>query len=271
MNNNKAFSEFERKGWNTTAEVYDDNFGRHTTKYAAPLLDLAGITSSSTVLDLACGPGYLSATAHARGADVLGIDFAAEMVKEARSRYPDLSFQADNAERLSLSDNLFDAAVMGFGMLHLARPEAAAAEAYRVLKTDGRFAFSVWGNPEEVCIGTGILLRAMQDNANMDLDLPDGPPMFRFADRTASEQLLTQAGFSDVVFQQVDQPWLLDRADELLDVFRKAGVRAGEILRAQSDDALNAIRQQVIRDVEIFRTGDRFKIPMGAIFVAGKK
>lgn len=270
-NSNNAFSEFERRGWNTTADVYDVNFGRHTSKYANPLLDLAGVTSDSKVLDLACGPGYLSATAHARGAEVLGIDFATEMINEAQSRYPDLSFQTDNAESLSLSDNQFDAAVMGFGMLHLADPEAAAAEAYRVLKTDGRFAFSVWGNPDEVCRGTGILLKAMEDNANMALNLPEGPPMFRFADRLESERLLTEAGFSDVIVQQVDQPWLLDGADELLDVFQKAGVRAGEILRAQTDSALDAIRQQVIRDVELFRTGNQFKIPMGAIFASGKK
>lgn len=271
MNSNNAFSEFERKGWNTTADVYDAHFGHRTMKYADPLLDLAAVGSDSEVLDLACGPGYLGAAAHERGARVLGVDFATEMVKEAKSRYPALSFQSDDAENLSMEDDRFDAVVMGFGMLHLAHPEAAAAEAYRVLKTNGRFAFSVWGNPETVCRGTDIVNKAMQNHANLDLDLPVGPHVFRFADHSESERLLSQAGFSDVVVKQVDQAWILEEASELLDAFLKAGVRAGEVLRAQTTDALAAIRNEVILEVEAFREGNAFKVPMGAVITSGKK
>lgn len=36
---------------------------------------------------------------------------------------------------------------MGFGMLHLPEPAAAAREAWRVLTVGGRFAFSVWDEP----------------------------------------------------------------------------------------------------------------------------
>ena len=271
MSRNNAFSEFERKGWNTTAGVYDVHFGHRTSKYADPLLDLAAVGANSDVLDLACGPGYLSAAAHERGSHVVGVDFAGEMVKEAQKRYPALSFQSGDAEDLSFEDNRFDAVVMGFGMLHLAHPEAAASEAYRVLKTNGRFAFSVWGNPDEVCRGTGIINKAIQDHANLDLGLPNGPPVFRFADYTEAERLLTEAGFSDVVIKRVDQAWLLQEASELLTIFQKAGVRAGEVLRAQTDSALEAIREQVIRDVETFRTGDQFRVPMGAVISSGKK
>lgn len=271
MDSNNAFSEFERKGWNSTADVYDSHFGRHTVKYAAPLLDLAEVRQGSKVLDLACGPGYLSAAANDRGAQILGIDFASNMVAVAKSKFPTLTFQSDNAENLSLADRSFDAVVMGFGMLHLAHPEAAAAESCRVVKPGGRFAFSVWGNPEKVCLGTGILNRAMQDHANMALGLPDGPPVFRFADHAESERLLSGAGFIDIHIKQVDQAWVLRKASDLLDTFREGGVRAGEILRAQNAATLDTIREQVIRDAEVFRKGNMFEIPMGAVIASGKK
>ena len=259
---NSAFSEFERNGWNSTANVYDSHFGRHTTKYCSALLDATNISSGFKVLDMACGPGYVSAAATQREATVLA---------EAKAKHPSLNFQMDNAEQLSLADNIFDAVVMGFGMLHLAQPEAAAREAHRVLVPEGRFAFSVWGDPENVCVGTGIILRAMHDHANMDLDLPEGPPMFRFADHDESKRLLEQAGFIDIEVARVEQAWVLDNAVDLLDTFQEAGVRAGVVLRAQSSQVMQTIRQQVIADSSPYSKNGKFEFPMGAVVASGQK
>src|SRR2546428_512500 len=84
-----------------------------------------------------------------------------ERIQEARGRYLGLDFQEGDAEQLSFSDSSFDAVVLNFGMLHLGRPEQALREAHRVLRQDGRIAFTVWDTPDKA-IGFGIVIAAIQ-------------------------------------------------------------------------------------------------------------
>src|SRR5205809_6238429 len=56
---------------------------------------------------------------------------------------PEIEFREGDAEALPFPEASFDAVVMNFGMLHLAHPERAVAEAFRVLSAGGRFAFTV--------------------------------------------------------------------------------------------------------------------------------
>jgi ubiquinone/menaquinone biosynthesis C-methylase UbiE len=52
------------------------------------------------VIDIATGPGQIAAACAARGARVLGVDVAQEMVALARRRYPELEFMRIDALRL---------------------------------------------------------------------------------------------------------------------------------------------------------------------------
>src|SRR5262245_12224806 len=98
---------------------------------------------------------------------------------------------------------------MSFGMLHLGKPELAIAESYRVLRRDGRYAFTVWDTPDKA-IGFGIVLAAIQRHGDMSVPLPPGPPFFRFSDSEESIRTLNAAGFVDVRVTQVPQVWRLD-------------------------------------------------------------
>mgnify|MGYP003693770787 CR=1 FL=1 len=95
----------------------------------------------------------------------MGIDFSPLMVEEARRRYESVAFSSSwsgDAQRLPFEGNQFGAVVMNFGLLHLARPEVAISEAFRVLEPGGRYAFTVWGRPDEA-VGFGVVLRASGD------------------------------------------------------------------------------------------------------------
>src|SRR5205807_2183578 len=133
-----AFHDFERAGWETAADHYGDAFGPLTSQAIPSLLRAAQAGEGTRLLDVASGPGYVAAAAAARGATVIGVDFASEMVTLATRRYPVLEFVEGDAEALAFPDRSFDAVAINFGVLHLARPDAALAEARRVLKPGGR-------------------------------------------------------------------------------------------------------------------------------------
>ena len=132
-----AFNAFESSGVDRRAPTYDDFLGQITREVVPTLLDAADVGKGSRVLDVATGPGYAAAAAHARGASVVGVDVATAMVQLAASRYPGIDFRAADAETLLFEDGSFDAVVSNFIVPHLGRPEQAVGELARVLEVGG--------------------------------------------------------------------------------------------------------------------------------------
>ena len=133
-----SFKELERHGWGAKAGDYDAFAGQITIGAVDPLLDATSVGAGTRLLDVASGPGYVAAGAAARGAQAIGVDFAANMVAEARHRFPGIDFREGDAENLTFDAGSFDAVTCGFGLLHIADPDKAIAEACRVLRPGGR-------------------------------------------------------------------------------------------------------------------------------------
>jgi ubiquinone/menaquinone biosynthesis C-methylase UbiE len=257
------FHEFEHDGWEKLPKRYHDAFSTLTTQAIEPLLDSVLAKKGTRLLDVATGPGYVAAAAAARGADTVGLDFAAAMVAEARRNYSKITFTEGDAEDLPFPDASFDAVTMNFGLLHLARPDRALAEACRVLRRGGRFAFTVWAKPEEAR-GFAIVLGAIQKHGDMKVPLPSGPPFFRFSDPEESRRALLQAGFESPAVRTVPQTWRFKSPDELWDFMLGSTVRTGALLRAQTSAALEAIRAEVI-------ALSSNEVPMPAVLASGIK
>ena len=243
----KAFGDFERRGWDKAAVPYNDLWGIATRQSCQALLDAAQVRAGSRVLDVATGAGYIAADAHQRGAVAIGLDFSPAQVELARKTYPDIEFRQGDAENLPFEANAFDAVTMGLGLLHLPNAERAVAEAFRVLKGGGYFAATVWAKPED-SPAFRIVLTAIERHAAA-VDLPAGPPFFQFADRGAAERLLCGAGFADFQMRLVPQYWRHASPDQLFAVFSEGGVRITAVLRAQTEQARQDIKQAMRDDV----------------------
>ncbi len=100
------------------------------------------------VLDVACGTGNLAIIAAKHGCITSGIDIAANLLEQARTRAVKaglgIEFTEADAERLPFADNTFDLAVSMFGVMFAPQPEAATAELRRVTKPGGRIAMANW-------------------------------------------------------------------------------------------------------------------------------
>ena len=265
-----AFRAFEHAGWESIVEAYDAAFRALTAQTIGPLLDAVGIGPGMQVLDEATGPGYVAAAAAARGADVTAVDFAAAMVAEARQQHPGLDMRQADVEALPFDDGSFAAVVMNFGALHLAQPDLAFAEAYRVLRPGGGFAFTVWA-PPQVNAGFDMVLRAIHAHGTTNVPLPSGPPFFRFGDPAESTHSLQAVGFTDVQAVVLPLVWELPQPEAMLEVMQRATVRMAGLLRAQSPDALAAIRAAVTEEAAIYATGAGIAVPMGATLTSGRK
>jgi SAM-dependent methyltransferase len=265
-----TFHDFERDGWERAAEYYGDAFGGLTAQTITPLLKAAGVTAGMRVLDVASGPGGVAAAAAEWGAVPVGVDFSEHMVALSRREYPTLTFEAGDAEALQFADGSFDAVVINFGVLHLARPDAALEEARRVLVPGGRCAFTVWAKPE-TSVGFGIVLGAIERLGRMDVPLPEGPPFFRFSDGGEAVRSMLAAGFADARVEQVPLVWCLPSAGALFDAFANGAVRTAALLRGQTPDALVAIHTAIVEEAATYRQGDIIELPMAAVLTSGAK
>lgn len=113
------------------------------------------ITDGMQVLDLGCGDGTTAVPAAQRGADVLGVDIAANLVESGNARarelgLTNLTFQEGDATDLSeLEDERFDLVISMFGAMFAPKPFDVAKEMVRVTKPGGRIVMGNWipGDP----------------------------------------------------------------------------------------------------------------------------
>ena len=103
--------------------------------------DLAAIGPGDRALDVATGTGDLAVELARRAGptgEVIGSDFAEEMLEVARRKAPELRFEWGNALELPYDDNRFDAATVGFGARNFSDLDRGLAEMARVVRPGGR-------------------------------------------------------------------------------------------------------------------------------------
>jgi ubiquinone/menaquinone biosynthesis C-methylase UbiE len=109
-----------------------------------------GVKSGLKVLDLGCGDGTTALPAARRGADVLGVDIARNLVEAGNRRAQEhglanLRFQEGDACNLSdLADDTFDLVVSIFGAMFAPKPFDVAREMVRVTRPGGRIVMGNW-------------------------------------------------------------------------------------------------------------------------------
>jgi SAM-dependent methyltransferase len=265
------FHQFEQRGWDVAAEHYIDTFGVLTMQTVDPMLDAVGASSGTRLLDVACGPGFVAAAAARRGASAVGVDFSDAMISEATRRYAAIPFERGDASALRFDDAAFDAVVMNFGMLHLAQPDRAIAEAHRVLRPGGRYAFTVRAGPD-LAVGFGMVLQSIEKLGVANVGLPEGPAFFRFSDANEVRVSLARAGFGGVEVRSLSLAWRLPSPDALFDAMSRGGVRTAATLRAQAPPVLEAIRAAVRQEVtDNYSVESAYVVPMQAVLASGSR
>jgi SAM-dependent methyltransferase len=140
--------ELIRAAYDTVAREYAEHFAdelEHKPRDRELLRRFAdAVGSQGVVYDLGCGPGQTTAFLHEHGVSVCGLDLSPELVREARRRYPEVTFEVGDMLALPLPDGAAAGVVAFYAIVHFSPDQLRTAlrEMHRVLAPGGRLLIS---------------------------------------------------------------------------------------------------------------------------------
>src|SRR6266478_2451459 len=189
-----------------------DEFSRQAATFSASpaitdaaltqrFIDALGEVAQGSVLDVACGPGILSAAIAKAARQVAACDLTPQMLTKAAQRCADagldnVTFREGNATELPFADAAFDAVVTRLSVHHFDRPGRAMSEVFRVLCPGGSFVIAD-------VISSEVPAEAELQNAIEILRDPSHVRMLPGSDLTS---LVSGAGFAIESLTTWDKP-----------------------------------------------------------------
>jgi len=242
------------------------------------MLDLAGVSPGSRVLDVVAGNGEQTVLAARRvgpTGSVLATDIAPQMLEAAAeaAREADLTnveIRIADAQALDLEPDAFDAAITRLGLMLMPDPAAALASIYRVLRSGGKLAAMVFG-PADRNPNFSIPLEVLSRHLDRPSAARAQPGLFALGDRSELERLFHQAGFRDVTVQAVAAPRPYSSVQEAA-----AYVRMNTPpIRALTAELDAVTRERAWAEIEQalkpFDRTDGFEVPGEMLVAAGTK
>ena len=166
------------------------------------------------VLDLATGSGdvaFALSTKLQKNCTILGMDFCqpmldeAEIKKAADARFSQVTFRQGDGLALPLTDAMFDAVTISFGLRNLADRHLGLREMHRVLRPDGHLLILEFSQPDRwfrplYRFYLRSILPRIAGWVTGDRDAYDylNRTIEVFPDRTALAAEISRAGFSEV-------------------------------------------------------------------------
>jgi ubiquinone/menaquinone biosynthesis C-methylase UbiE len=137
-------AERVRDEFTRQAETFSSSPAITDAALAQRIIDAMGEGANGAVLDVACGPGVLSAAIAGLARELVAFDLTAAMLEKAAQRCAaagrrNVSFHEGNATDLPFADAAFDAVVTRLSVHHFDRPARVFAEIFRVLRPGGVF------------------------------------------------------------------------------------------------------------------------------------
>jgi SAM-dependent methyltransferase len=245
---------------------YDAMEARLAAPLSTRMLDLAGVGPGTRVLDLATGRGEPAIPAAHRGARVVGVDVAADMLamcrERARREGVTLELHTMDAAAVDQLPGPFDAVLCRWGLMFMGRPVDALAAARRVARPGAPLVVAVWQDPVYLTLPRRVLA------AHRDLPPLAEDSTVAFADQERLEAALVAGGWQPELVESMDVTIMEATTDQaLVDWVRVFGARrladglSPEVQRAWERDLVAAA--QAHRHDGVYRLGGITRIVVG--------
>jgi ubiquinone/menaquinone biosynthesis C-methylase UbiE len=281
-NDFETFKHRSREQWDRAAAGWDshtDVIRSWLSKTTEAMLDMAGITSGSRVIDIAAGAGDQSLAAAARvgdqghvlATDISGaiLDFAAARAAAAGLRQ--IETQVADGENLPVKDREFDAAICRLGLMLFPDPLKGLREMHRALRPGGGACTVVFSRPERnPCIG--VLMSTALKHAGLPPRDPFQPgSLLSLGKPGLIDELFRQAGFSGAATTVISAPFRMPSARHYLDFIRSSASPVLQILGSLPADRQQAAWDEMQARLSPFATPDGWEGPNELLITAAKR
>lgn len=260
--------------WAQHADYLDERGGAIT----AAMLDRVALQPGDRVLELACGPGGVGLVAAERvgeTGEVVLSDVAVEMTTIAEKRASELGMTnvrtaVLDLEQIDQPDDTYDVVLCREGLMFAVEPDRAAREMHRVLHPGGRIAIAVWG-PRARNPWLGELFDAVTEVTGFPVPPPGIPGPFSLDDAEQLRSLLTGAGLSGVVVEDLEAPL---RAPSFEAHWERTTALAGPlagILSALPPDTQQSVADRFRAALSRYATPKGMEIPGVTLIASGRR
>lgn len=130
-----------QRAYNAKANKYDKTFdGKCTASFKKLLIEEMEIKKNDKVLDVSCGTGILlNQLSQLHDIKAYGIDISENMIKVAKSMYPNIEFKVSDSESMQFPNDFFNIITVCASFHHYPNPQKFINEVVRLLSKGGCF------------------------------------------------------------------------------------------------------------------------------------
>jgi SAM-dependent methyltransferase len=258
--------------WGSTLEAW---LGGATER----MLEAAGVTTGSRVLDVAAGAGGQTLAAARRAGptgSVVATDISPTILTYAAKSAAEAGLtniqtvEVDGEALEVLPAASFDAVICRLGLIYFPDQQRALAGMRRALRDGGRIAAIVYSTPERNQFFS-IPVSIIRDRALLPPPEPGQPGPFSLGGRGILQSALTKAGFTDVTVDAIPAPLRLPSAAECVRFEQESFGALHQMLAGVAASERPGVWDQIQAALTRFETRDGFVGPCELLVGSGTK
>ncbi|MEO6407102.1 MAG: class I SAM-dependent methyltransferase [Ferruginibacter sp.] len=275
-----AIREQQKETWNKFSPGWK-KWDEFTMNFLKPMgdaiIDALEIKEDDEVLDVASGtgqPGLTIASLAIKG-KVTAIDVADQMLSIARDKAAGKGIENFETKvcdvcELPFDENAFDKISCRMGFMFFPDMQLASDEMYRVLKTGGKMATSVWAES-----GKNVWITTIMGVINKNMQLPPppagAPGMFRCGAPGFMRSILENSGFKNIEDQEIVGKVAYDNFDHFWQMMNEVAAPVVGALSKADDAMKQKIKAEVQELSDKYKTGKGIELDYSALVLSGTK
>lgn len=276
----KAYKVTTHNQWQEAAKAWND-WGSLLRTWLGPatdaMLDMAGVSVGSRVLDVAAGAGDQSLSAAERvgpSGFVLATDISANILEYAAENariqgYDNLDTHIADGEDLDVPAASFDAAISRVGLIYFSDQQKALADIRAALKPGGRFAAVVYSTPQNNgFFSTPVSI--IRERAKLPPPLAGQPGPFSLGGPGVLAETLENAGFADVQERVISAPLRLPTVADCVRFERESFGALHQMLSGLDEAAQNVVWDEIAVALANYQTPQGFSGPCELVVASGR-